>query len=209
LAEHYKQLLTDDRLNSLATVLRVSAVSLNRLNVGWDGKAYTFPMSDGFGKTIGIQRRFLNGRKVSVRSSKIGLFIPADLPTEGILLICEGPTDTAAALDLGFSAAGRPNCNSKIKMVSRFAKGREVAIVADIDDAGEAGAEKLAAKLTLCCPDVRIICPPASFKDMRDWLRAGLTAEELDKTISSAESIKTKVRFRSARTRTEQVNERN
>jgi len=33
------------------------------------------------GKIVGIQRRFLNGRKVSVRGSKIGLFIPADLPT--------------------------------------------------------------------------------------------------------------------------------
>lgn len=198
LLEDYKQLLTDDRLNSFATILGVSAVSLNRINIGWDGKSYTFPMSNDFGKIIGIQRRFTNGQKVSVRGSKIGLFIPTDLPTEGILLICEGPTDAATALDLGFAAVGRPNCNSRITMVSRFVKGREVVIIGDNDDVGRAGAEKLAAKLIHCCPDVRIIQPPASIKDLRAWLRAGLTPEDLNKAISSAQPVKTKVRFKYA-----------
>ena len=198
LAEHYKQLLTDDRLNSLATVLGVSAASLNRLNVGWDGEAYTFPMSNDFGNVIGIQRRFPNGRKVSVTGSKIGMFIPADLLTEGILLICEGATDTAAGLVLGFAAVGRPNCNSRITMVSRFIKGREVVIISDDDDVGRAGAEKLAAKLIHYCPDVRIIQPPASIKDLRAWLRAGLTPEDLNKAISGSEPVKIKVRFKCA-----------
>ena len=198
LVEHYKQLLTDDRLNSLATVLGVSAASLNRLNIGWDGKAYTFPMFNDFGKIIGIRRRFTNGYKVSVKGSKTGLFIPCHLPSNGLLLICEGSTDTAAALDLGFAAAGRPNCNSRIKMVSRFVKGREVVIISDNDDVGRAGAEKLAAKLIHYCPDVRIVQPPASIKDLRAWLRAGLTHEDLNKAISSAQPVKTKVRFKYA-----------
>jgi hypothetical protein len=196
LARHYKQQLTNDRLNSLATVLGVSAASLNRLNVGWDGSSYTFPMSNDFGKTIGIQRRFPNGRKVSVRGSKTGLFIPSDLPAECTLLICEGPTDTAAALDLGFSTVGRPSCNSRIRMIARFVKGRKMVIICDNDDAGRTGAEKLAAKLALCCPDVRIVCPPVPTKDLRAWLRAGLTAEDLNRDISSTEPVRTKVRFK-------------
>jgi hypothetical protein len=196
LAEHYKQQLTDDRLNSLATVLGVSPESMRRLNVGWDGKAYTFPMSNDFGKTIGIQRRCPDGRKLSVRGSRIGLLIPTGLPTEGILLICEGPTDTAAALDLGYAAIGRPNCNSRIRMIARFVKVREVVIIGDNDDAGKMGAEKLTAKLALYCPKVRIIYPPASFKDLRDWLRAGLTTEDLNKAIAVAEPVKTNVRFK-------------
>jgi len=198
LVEHYKQLLTDDKLNSLAIVLGVSAVSLNRLNIGWDDKAYTFPMSNDFGKIIGIRRRFTNGYKVSVKGSKTGLFVPCNLPSNGLLLVCEGPTDTAAALDLGFAAAGRPNCNSRITMVSRFVKGREVVIISDNDDVGRAGAEKLAAKLIHYCPDVRIVQPPASIKDLRAWLRAGLTPEDLNKAISGAEPVKTKVRFKCA-----------
>ena len=196
LARHYRQQLTDERLDVLANSLGVSMMSLRRLNIGSDGEAFTIPFSNDVGKTIGIQRRFPNGRKVSVTGSRIGLFVPLGLPTEGILLICEGPTDTAAGLDLGYAAIGRPNCSSRIKTVSRFVRGRDVVIVGDNDDAGKAGAEKLAAKLALCCPDVRIVCPPTGTKDLRAWLRVGLTAEDLNRDIFNAEPVRTKVRFK-------------
>ena len=84
--------------------LGISANSLKRLRVGWDGKAFTFGMSNDFGKIIGIRRRFPNGSKVSLKGSKTGLFVPTGLSHEGSLLTCEGPTDTAAALDLSFDA---------------------------------------------------------------------------------------------------------
>ena len=83
-------------------------------------------------------------------------------------------------------------------MVSRFVKGREVVIISDNDDVGRAGAEKLAANLIHYCADVRIVQPPASIKDLRAWLRAGLTPEDLNKAISGAEPVKTKVRFKCA-----------
>ncbi|MBN2136310.1 MAG: hypothetical protein JW720_00740, partial [Sedimentisphaerales bacterium] len=196
LANRYRQQLTSEKLNALANSLGVSAESLRRLNVGWDGNSYTFPMSNDFGQTIGIQRRFPNGRKVSVSGSKIGLFIPPNLPAEGILLICEGLTDTAAALDLGYAAIGRPNCNSRIRMVVRFVRGRDVVIVGDNDDAGKAGAEKLATRLLPCCPTIRIIRPPELIKDLRSWRQAGLTTKELSKVISATEPVKTTVRFK-------------
>jgi hypothetical protein len=198
LASRYQQQLTSQKLDALADSLRVSTKSLSRLGVGWDDKAFTFPMYNDFGNIIGIRRRFLNGHKVSVKGSKSGLFIPHELSVDGFQLVCEGATDTAAALDLGFSAIGRPNCNSRITMVSRFVKGREVVIISDNDDVGRAGAEKLAATLIHYCPDVRIVQPPASIKDLRAWLRAGLTPEDLNKTISGAEPVKTKVRFKCA-----------
>jgi hypothetical protein len=37
--------LMDDRLQALAHSLNLSAQSLQRLRVGWDGRAFTFPMS--------------------------------------------------------------------------------------------------------------------------------------------------------------------
>ena len=106
LQQQYSRQIKDEQLNSLSQQLGVSTQSLKRLCIGWDGQAYTFGMSNDFGKIIGIRRRFHTGRKVSVKGSKMGLFIPSDLATDGLLLICEGPTDTAAALDLDFTAIG-------------------------------------------------------------------------------------------------------
>ncbi len=185
LQQQYSRQIKDEQFNSLSRQLGVSTQSLKRLRIGWDGKAYTFGMSNDFGKKIvGIRRRFLNGQKVSLTGSKTGLFIPADLLSEGLLLICEGPTDTAAALDLGFDAIGRPNCNSKIEMTAKAARGRtEIVIVGDNDEVGRAGAEKLADALVLHYPSVKIIYPPDGIKDLRQWFRAGLKSCELQKII--------------------------
>jgi hypothetical protein len=81
-------------------------------------------------------------------------------------------------------------------MVSRFVRDRQVVIVSDNDHVGRTGAEKLAARLIHCCPDVRIIQPSPSIKDLRAWLRAGLTPDDLYEAISNAEPIKTTIRFK-------------
>ena len=193
----YRQQLTSEKLNFLATNLGVSPVSLQRLRAGWDGKAYTFPMSDVNGNVIGIRRRFPDGHKVSLTGSKTGLFIPDDLPGDTTLLICEGPTDTCAALDLGFDAIGRPNCNSKVDMTAKFVKGRDVVIVGDNDESGRSGAERLSAVLILYCKSVRNTYPSEHIKDLRDWVSIGLTADKLKGIISDTEPIEIKVHFKS------------
>jgi hypothetical protein len=196
LSAHYQSQLTSERLHTLARSLGLSAGSLQRLRLGWDGSAYTLPMSDAFGKITGIRRRFPNGGKASVKGSKTGLFIPIDLAGSGLLLLCEGPTDTAAALDLGFDALGRPNCNSVVKMTVAPAKGQtEIVIVADNDTAGRTGAEKLAGTLALCCPCVKIVVPPDGIKDLRQWFNAGLTSEALREIISATPIVGVKVSF--------------
>lgn len=195
LQQQYNRQIKDEQLNDLSQRLGVSTHSLKRLRIGWDGQSYTFPMSNDFGKIIGMRRRFPNGRKVSVKCSKTGLFIPSDLPDESPLLICEGPTDTAAALDLGFAAIGRPNCHSKIEMIAKFARGREAVIISDNDDVGRTGTKKLAIKLVLCCPDVRIVFPPEPIKDLRKWLNSGLTRGDLQDAIDKAKPLQIKIRM--------------
>jgi len=187
-AKLYQSQLTENSLHQLASQLNISAANLIKLSIGWDGQAHTFPMSNDFGKIIGIHRRFLDGIKASMTGSQTGLFIPAELPSEGSLLICEGLTDTAAALDLGFAAIGRPNCNSKVDMVAEFCKGRsEIIIISDNDNAGKKGAEKLAGELLLHCPNVKVIYPPDDVKDLRQWLNSGLTAERLKEVIGKSD----------------------
>jgi 5S rRNA maturation endonuclease (ribonuclease M5) len=186
--------LSQQRLNLLAVSLGVSVNSLKRLKTGWDGEAYTFSMSNAEGMTIGIRRRFPNGCKCSVTGSRTGLFIPSKLSVNGLLLIVEGPTDTAAALDLGFDAIGRPNCNSKIEMTAKAARGREeIVIIGDNDSAGKNGAEKLAEALVIYYPSVKIIYPPDSIKDLRQWLQADLNAVSLQEIIKETKPIEIQV----------------
>ncbi len=176
LMQQYRERISRRQVAMLARALGVSAASLDRLSVGWDGEAFAFPMRDADGQVIGIRRRFSSGKKVCVPGSRNGLFIPEGLTGKGVLVICEGPTDCAAALDLGFEAIGRPNCNSKVRMTVRYAGGREAIVVADNDVVGIAGARILADALTARGSRVRVVVPPAGVKDLRDWARQGLTA---------------------------------
>lgn len=196
LSARYQSQLTDEKLRALAHSLGVSAGSLRRLRLGWDGRAYTFPMSNDFGEVIGVRRRFANGAKASVKGSKTGLFIPTDLTDGKRLLVCEGATDTAAALDFEFDAIGRPNCNSVVQMTVRAAKGRaEIVVVSDNDPAGRAGAETLAGTLALRCPCLKIVVPPNGLKDLRQWFNAGLASESLRQIISTTPPVNVVLNF--------------
>ena len=161
-------------LDDYAKALGVSDQALDDLGAawGWQYAAWAFPMRDGAGKIDGIRLRANSGRKWAVTGSHQGVFVPVawpDMPDTA--LICEGPTDTAAALSLGFLAIGRPSCLgcelALIETCKRLAV-RRVVIVADNDGPGRDGARKLAA--TIRFPNKTII-PPA--KDFRDWVRAG------------------------------------
>ena len=195
LVEKYQLQLTHERLCTFSESLGVSVASLKRLRTGWDGMAFTFPMSDAAGNIVGIRRRFQNSLKVSATGSRTGLFVPIGLDSDRTLLVCEGPTDTAAALDLDFNAIGRPNCNSRIEMTTEAARGRrEIVIVGDNDDVGRGGAQKLANAMVLYYPCVKIIFPPAGVKDLRQWLYAGLTSLELHRIIQGNIPVKMELR---------------
>jgi 5S rRNA maturation endonuclease (ribonuclease M5) len=177
LAEQYSRRISQRQVRLLAQSLGVTAASLVRLDVGFDGEAFCFPMRDASGAIIGIRRRFGNGQKVCVCGSQNGLFIPAGIDKAVKVVICEGPTDCAAALDLGWDAIGRPNCDSKIAMTVRYIRQRKAVIVADRDSAGLRGARKLYEALETAGSAVRIIVPPDGCKDLRDWKRRGVRVE--------------------------------
>ena len=140
--------------------------------------------------------RLLGGRRLSVKGGKEGLFLPAELSSAGRLLIAEGPTDTAALLDLGFSAVGRPSCQGGADLLTELVRQREAAevvIVADADGAGRSGAEALAAVLLACVKTARVIFPPAEIKDARQWKQHGATFGEIEQTILATQPHKLKI----------------
>ena len=100
-------------LEALAIELGVSLDSLNALEVGWNSEhqAWAVPMRDGANKIIGIHLRKDDGSKLAIKGSQNGLFI-AQKDLVGIPFIVEGMSNTAALLDMGFWACGRPSCNT-------------------------------------------------------------------------------------------------
>ncbi len=194
LAQQYARAATPVALAKLAAELGVGVEALRRLHVGWDGVAWTFPMGDAAGCVVGIRRRLPDGRKLSVRGGREGLFIPAGLPSNGPLLLPEGPTDTAALLGLEFAAVGRPSCVGGVLLACELARGRPALVVADADEPGQRGAGHLARVLRAHCPSVRIITPPDGVKDARAWVSAGATRKDVQRTIDRAAVLRIRLR---------------
>jgi hypothetical protein len=184
LAKNYQTAVTPARLAALGRSLALSDGSLNRLGVGWafDYGAWSFPMTDHAHNVVGIRLRSISGAKFAVSGGREGLFVPCDFACTDDLFIAEGPTDTAALLDLGFAAVGRPSCKGGVRLLTLLVKSQppfKITIVADRDEPGQHGAVALASRLALQCQHVRVLTPPDGVKDVREWKIRGATAEEL------------------------------
>jgi hypothetical protein len=193
LAAECRDALGAGHLHLLAHQLGVSEASLAALGAGWSEShgAYSFPMLDYDGRAVGIRLRRPDGTKFAVRGGREGLFLPPSAAAPGErLLVCEGPTDAAALLDLGYGhVAGRPSCTGGVKLLCELARRRRpgaVVVVADADEPGRRGADNLASVLICYTPAVRVIVPPGGVKDARAYLRSGGTKTDLDAVIDAA-----------------------
>lgn len=185
LASEYQNTISTQQKERLAAELGVTVASLECLGVGWDGEAFTFPMQDAEFRVVGIRRRLPNGRKLSVKGGSEGCFIPLGVPGDlaDQILVCEGPSDTAALLDMRYEAIGRPSCAGGVEIVAKISGEMNVVIVADDDEPGIRGAKALAAKLWNRKRDVKIIKPMRG-KDAREWCRYA-NREVVDSVIAN------------------------
>lgn len=177
-------------LDELAASLGVNRGSLERLDACYcpERRAWAFPMHDGRRQVVGIRLRADDGRKFALPGSHAGAFIPSGLHSRSPLLICEGPTDTAAALTLGFQALGRPSCSGATEIVCdllQAGRRRDVVIVADADGPGRYGAHRLADRLVGLCRYVKVITA-APHKDLRQWLVSGASPGAVRVRIDNA-----------------------
>jgi DNA primase len=147
---------------------------------------------------LGHWLRRPNGFKFSVAGSKEGLFIPVTTGGESSrVFVCEGPTDTAALLDMGSTnVVGRPSCTGGIKLLVDLVRRRqpaEVVIVADADEPGRHGADNLASVMVAYVPTVRVIAPPVGIKDARAWFQRGGTHQEVQHAIDAVPAHRLRV----------------
>lgn len=187
--------MTPDLAGELSQRLGLSVATLANMGAGWactdqmraamsycdEPGCWTFPMRDAGGKVIGIRTRTLDGQKKSVTGSRNGLFIPQQLRQGDRLHLPEGPTDTAAMVQAGYAAIGRPMAAGANDIIAGVCHGVHVVIVADRDDAKRApggaafwpgfdGAMGTAEALMGVARSVRIVMPPAVGQDVRDLL---------------------------------------
>jgi hypothetical protein len=174
-------------LAEFAAALGVSAPSVVAVGAAWAApySAWAFPMCDGYGSVVGIRLRNERG-KFAVRGSRQGIFTttdhgPGTTGPQRTLFVCEGPTDTAAAVELGLFAVGRPNCccgGPEIKVFARRQGCSRVVVVSDNDKPGLDGARKVGREVKL---PFAVYVPPA--KDLREFVRLGGTRAMIENTV--------------------------
>ena len=170
-----------EALAAFAAALGVSVAALVAVGAAWapPHAAWAFPMRDGHGNVVGIRLRNERG-KFAVRGSRQGIFLAA-VPAQKTLFVCEGPTDTAAAVELGLFAAGRPNCccgGLEVGTLARRHKCANAVMVSDNDRPGLDGAGKVGGELGL---PYAVYVPPA--KDLREFVRLGGSRAMIENTL--------------------------
>jgi len=203
LAARFELALSAEMRALAAHTLGLSEESLMRLRAGLAGahdlivegfrswpRALTFPMEREPGRVVGIRLRMVGGDKFAIRGGREGIFVPRGFDPAAPVLVAEGPTDTAALIGLGFNAIGRPSCTGgRAQIIARIKHAPSVAVVADRDGPGQAGAQSLALALRAHVTNVRLVTPPGPFKDAREWVRGGATHADIAAAINAAEPV--------------------
>jgi len=105
-------------------------------------------------------------------------------PSDRPVLVVEGMTDTAAAMQLGFVAVGRPN-NTSTDYLASLLRNRDVIIVGENDrkpdgrHPGGEGAEVAATAVHEVAASVSTVFPPDHLKDLRQWVQHGATPDAI------------------------------
>jgi len=165
----YKGLnFSSQALLPLARHLKVSVYSLRCLGVGKSDRAWDFPMYDAKRQMIGIKRRNLQEKKWCVRHSRLGVYLPSTFVTSSAVIICEGESDTAAMLDLGYNVVGRASASTCQFILCKLLGTCRAVIIADRDkdSLGLKEAYKLSRTLQ---GEATVIMPLVECKDAREW----------------------------------------
>lgn len=187
-----EQAMAPHQWEFMANDLQLPQDSLRAFRMGWSQAkgAYTFPMHDASGKVIGVRLRYPNGRKLSVKGSRSGLFMHGADMSRGLLLVAEGPTDAAALHSLGYNVVGRPSCNGGTKYLYELVNWKhQIVLIPDKDKPGIDGAESVAKMLKVKTKQVKIVEPRGVCTDAKEWVVGGLRREQLDILIGQASNV--------------------
>lgn len=207
LAKAWHEHLPPERDEQLSQALGLDCKTLELLRMGWVSCAglerlktfcfgagcWTFPMRSATGGIVGIRTRFESGDKRQITGTEAGIFIPAKQHKRRCLVVTEGPTDLAAAIELGLAAIGRPNNMGKADYCAEYAAlngYRNICLITD-DDSGkeqaqrqtDRGAEIMRAECEKRGIEYRRLTP-TRFKDVREYHNGGGSPKALQDAIA-------------------------
>lgn len=131
-------------------------------------------VQNGASKSLG-QAGFLHILKPEGELTEVGSVL---LPSEHPLLIVEGASDVAAALDINMVAVGRPSNTGCLDKLSQLIAGRDVVVLGENDaGAGKEGMEKAFEILRPNAKTISKLMPPEGIKDLRQWINQGISQE--------------------------------
>ena len=157
--------------------------------IGWnpDGNHWTFPMYDLSGNICGMSSRFQDGTKACIKGSRAGVFLPRLKYNNRVWCIAEGATDAAAIWSLGYNCIGKFNRDSPHQLISDICRYKinldAVVVVADNDDVGREGAQKLV-ELLKNQVITKLLVPPPQCKDIRQAVLRGLSSDKFHTVIA-------------------------
>ncbi len=209
--EHHAECLaaiTNEQREWLANKLGVSVKALEYYDVGWFHKrqSYTIGERDSTGTIIGVGYRDKLSSKGFMSGSNRGLCYGCNeqgkLPDhEWPVIVVEGSSDACAVYDLGLVSVGKPSAEGGNLILRSLLAGREVVVVGENDEsgAGKKGMEKTALALKDIAESVRTVMPPDGIKDMREWVKSGLTPDQFWTAFATGKAVrlnKPRLKFR-------------
>jgi len=163
-------------LQTLAHSLSVTTDALKSLGITRDADAWLIPERDATGAVIGQAKRRDHGGKGFVKGGRRGLTYAHPLDNYAgssmarPIFVVEGMSDVAAGLTMGLDIVGRPSATGGAELLAELLKDRHACIIAENDSGpGQDGARNIAAKISDSMATLRIISPPAEYKDLRSW----------------------------------------
>lgn len=160
----------EQQITVLADAFDVNHETIRDYGCGWIGaeKCWVYPMVNETNTIIGLQRRWPNGRKVCVKHSRLGPFVPLVIPNHNMLYVMEGWSDTVVTADMGFFAIGRPNASTLDRTIKWILQRTScsVKIISDSDAVGYAGSQELRYTLRKKGRSATMNAP--NYKDVRE-----------------------------------------
>jgi|LauGreDrversion4_2_1035121.scaffolds.fasta_scaffold16193_4 hypothetical protein len=207
LLDRHIEAFDDAQRQRAAELLGLDACAFDPYAIGLDTKADALAIPAlqlSVPTVIGIRYRALTRRTCGAkwwteRGSTAGLLLPRAAPDDRqIVAVCEGPSDTFAASQLGLHALGRWSCGLDERQLETLASHLApsacptLLVVGDNDGeraTGQRGADAAARAIIERLPELRVlrVQPPPEHKDLRNWLVNG-KASDAD-VISAAKEV--------------------